>query len=119
MFVGGAWSIDKQWRTIGVDWWENEEVSYGRANELIDLYEQVKPAIMITHDIPRTVAMSIFQLHEKNAGLNITNSMFECMFSIHKPSLWIGGHWHQNKNVIIGGCRFIILGINSYVDVEL
>ena len=120
MFVGGAWSIDRAWRTEGVDWWADEEVSYSRANELIDLYEQIKPDIMITHDIPRTISMKIFNhLHEKNNFMNITNGMFESMFSIHKPKLWFFGHWHQNRVEVIDGCRFMCLGINSYVDIDL
>ena len=119
MFVGGAWSIDRAWRTEGLDWWADEQVSNGKASELIDLYEQVKPTIMITHDIPKSVAIKIFTKSIKNTNSNITNEMLDSMFQIHKPKYWAFGHWHHSCVNDIDGCRFMCLGINSYVDVDL
>jgi hypothetical protein len=41
------------------------------------------------------------------------------MFSIHKPDLWIFGHWHCDADEVIDGTRFICLNELSYVDVDM
>ena len=52
LYIGGAWSIDWQWRTLGVDWWVEEELSMDELNTLIDRYKELKPDIMVTHTAP-------------------------------------------------------------------
>lgn len=40
MYIGGALSIDKADRHVGIDWWEDEQCSYQEMNGFIDLYEK-------------------------------------------------------------------------------
>jgi hypothetical protein len=54
-FVRGAWSIDFQRRTPGLDWWPEEELSEGKCAEALSLYEQVKPKIVVSHACPRNI----------------------------------------------------------------
>lgn len=123
MFIGGARSIDYQWRTMGVDLWEDEELSTHQFYELISAYNRIRPRVMITHDCPLSVSNKLFI--EKGKSLSNTQyrtrtgSAFEEMFSIHKPKLHIFGHWHCDADEIIDGTRFICLNELSYVDVDM
>jgi predicted phosphodiesterase len=124
MYLGGAWSIDYQWRTMGVDIWEDEELSIEELNQLIDIYDLVRPSIMVTHDTAETAAAQLFiNTGESLAGgvqfRTKTGSALEAMFNIHKPKIWIFGHWHRDKDEVINGTRFICLNELSYCDVDM
>jgi hypothetical protein len=118
--VGGAFSIDKAYRTPGLDWWQAEELSYEEMNNVINEYERVKPEYVISHDCPKIIGEQIFG---KNSSTKIfsnrTNMGLESMFEIHKPKLWIFGHWHDNQVKNILGCEFICLDELNYIDVSV
>jgi predicted phosphodiesterase len=123
MFIGGAWSIDYQWRTMGVDLWEDEELSMHQFYGLISTYDYVRPRVMVTHDCPLSVSEELFIKRGKSFSggqyRTRTGTALEEMFSIHKPKLWIFGHWHNNVDEVIDGTRFICLNELSYADIDL
>lgn len=123
MFIGGAWSIDYQWRTEGLDWWRDEELSTEQFYGLISVYDYVRPRVMVTHDCPLSVSNKLFIERGKSfSGAQYktrTGSALEEMFTIHKPALWIFGHWHCNTDEVIDGTRFICLNELSYADINL
>jgi hypothetical protein len=51
-YLGGAWSIDQEWRTENVSWWRDEELSYAELDKAYQLYVQTKPRIVATHEAP-------------------------------------------------------------------
>lgn len=55
MALGGAYSIDKQWRTEGISWWREEEILYAEAMHAI---EGGKAVAMLTHDLPWGVELA-------------------------------------------------------------
>lgn len=70
-FLGGAWSIDKEWRVPGESWWEDEELSYKELDEAYQLYVRVKPRIVATHEAPSKAAwsmLSVFGEFRKSEG---------------------------------------------------
>lgn len=120
MYVGGAWSIDWKWRTPGYSWWPDEELSLRELERMYDLYVENKPRVMITHDCPTEVAFKFFIEGTGKAQYKTrTAEAFEEMFASHKPDIWIFGHWHEDVDRTIDGTRFICLGINSYIDLEV
>ena len=125
MFVGGAWSIDYQWRTPGVNWWPDEECNQIKFGEMIDDYENVKPDIMITHDFPREAAKEMFfdgSVALLSGGIQyktVTSEALQEMFEIHQPKLWIGGHWHVSKDRVVNGTRFVCLNELETLEVDL
>lgn len=123
MFIGGAWSINYKWLTEGVDWWKDEELSIEQFYNLISVYDYVRPRVMVTHDCPLSVSNKLFVERGKTFSggqyKTRTGSAFEEMFSIHKPALWIFGHWHNNVDEVIDGTRFICLDELSYADIDL
>jgi predicted phosphodiesterase len=127
MYVGGATSIDKLQRKEGVDWWPDEVFSYSEGMDYLNTYEDKKPKIMVTHDIPEFVTTHI--LDSTNNGSHaykkqryydpsIVRQVFEAMYDFHQPKLWIFGHWHLNFSKRIGETQFICLNINNYIDID-
>lgn len=123
MFVGGAWSIDYQWRTKGYDLWDDEELSYEELNRAIDIYDMIRPRVMVTHDCPLSVSEELFIKRGKSlSGTQYhtrTGAALQEMFEMHKPKLWIFGHWHCDADEVINGTRFICLNELSYADIDL
>lgn len=126
MFIGGAWSIDRAFRTEGIDWWADEECSTQEFYRLIDVYEATKPRIMVTHDAPLSVTEQMFirsgkAIFGKNAKpiKTLTGLALETMFEINRPDLWIFGHWHHTVAETIRGTRFQCIGECDFVDVDL
>lgn len=125
MFIGGAWSIDKDMRIPGVDWWRDEELSYPELDKLITKYEEVKPRVMVTHDCPTLAAYHLFVkpnenlLNQRVLILSRTGEALQAMFEIHQPEVWIFGHWHRNKDEVINGTRFICMRENTAKDIDL
>lgn len=118
MFVGGAWSIDHHYRTPGISWWHDEELSDKEFAEIEKKYREVKPNLMITHDCPHSVAKKIFEPELGFIKETRTSFWLEEMLKVHRPKLWIFGHRHLAKDEVIDGTRFVCLDINKYVTFD-
>lgn len=120
MLVGGAWSIDWQWRVPGVSWWDNEECSVAQFNEIIDTYETYKPDIMVTHDGPQSVVAEMF-LNGTHKPLypSRTGQALDVMFGMHKPKMWIYGHWHIDKQLDVQDTKFVCLAELSHMTIDI
>lgn len=115
--VGGGFSIDRDYRVEGVSWWPEEELSHQELYKVMDLYETLKPKIVVSHEAPSSVIPRMF--YEKNIFPPSRTSMaLDSMLYIHKPKLWFFGHWHENRTINIDGTTFICLGVNSYIDLK-
>ena len=123
MFIGGAWSIDHRWRKMGIDMWEDEELSHEELDRVISVYDLVRPSIMITHDCPLSVSNELFIANGKSLSnqqyKTRTGQAFDAMFAMHQPKVWIFGHWHSDADKVINGTRFICLNELSYCDIDL
>ena len=116
MYIGGAWSIDYEYRREGISWWRDEELSSEELYELIDVAEKVKPKIMVTHDAPMGVIPELFHCESIHTR---TQSALETIRQLVKLEVWIFGHWHQNRDKVIDGTRFICLAELAYIDLEI
>lgn len=111
MFVGGALSIDRAYRTEGRDWWPDEELGIAELNGFVDKFARIKPRVMVTHECPESVADAIMASHNRTK-INLpsrTRQAFQSMFERHQPDLWIHGHWHVSFDGAIEGTRFVCL----------
>ena len=84
----------------------------------------IKPRVMVTHDVPQSVAKHLFfsegrHLQNRPQFKTLTGSAFDEMLRIHKPDLWIFGHYHYDIDEVVDGTRFICLNELSYADVDL
>ena len=48
-----------------------------------------------------------------------TRQALDAMFDIHKPDLWLFGHWHDSQDRNVMGTRFICLNELEYKDIEI
>ena len=103
--IRGAESTDKVFRHSGINWWEEEELSYQRAMDAISFYESCKPEIVISHDAPQRIRTNLFGIHESSFTGVLLNNLFE----IHQPKLWIFGHHHRSITITLVNTTFVCL----------
>lgn len=127
-YLGGAWSIDQKWRTEGVSWWRDEELSYEELEKAADLYWDKKPEIVVTHDCPEEIGKLMVSISPSFYIIGVegvkrsekigtrTGHALQRMWEEHKPKKWIFGHYHQDRNLVARGTEFTCLNELSFVD---
>lgn len=121
MYIGGASSIDRMYRIEGISWWPDEQLSTDQLFNLVDLYVETRPDIMITHECPETVADGLCAVYNKTKFVDPsrTRQAFESMLHFHRPKLWIFGHWHHDLDWLYQGTRFVCLDEFSHIDINV
>ena len=104
-YLGGAYSIDVDMRTEGINWWHDEELSYSQFNEAFQIYVDNKPDIVVTHEAPFEIVKLIYP--RKQVYRHATNSALDAFFGEHKPSQWIFGHHHIHWQSNVLGTEFV------------
>jgi hypothetical protein len=118
-FVRGAFSIDKEWRTPYISWWPEEELSYEELQNVIDLFDKVKPEIMLSHDVPAGPRSVLFESPFKIIDSRTQVALHE-MYRIHQPKLWIFAHWHYTlSKQVYDNTTFICLDELDFVDYDI
>lgn len=104
-YYRGAYSIDRQYRTIGIDWWPKEQLGIEKFMEARELYRNIKPDIVLTHDCPESVAPYLLP-SGCNLYQNPTGWALQELFNSHQPKMWLFGHYHLSWNMKINGTDF-------------
>jgi predicted phosphodiesterase len=117
-FVGGAISIDRTGRQLGVSYWENEGVIWSKERcQKVD--------ILVTHTapsfcFPQTFSEIVYGWAGEDADLisDLTDerAVVDEIFKICKPSFHIYGHFHSSWSEEINGCRHRLLDINEFFE---
>jgi predicted phosphodiesterase len=107
-FYRGAYSIDRQYRTIGIDYWNNEENNIETFMKARELYREIKPDIFLAHDCPDFMVPYYIGPHAKRYE-NITGWALGELYKIHQPKLFIHGHYHVSKTTQYGDTTFVCL----------
>lgn len=107
-YYRGAHSIDRMYRTIGIDWWSEEENKIEVFMQARELYRKNKPKIVLTHDCPEFLVPHYIGF-DKRVFQNTTAWALQELFNIHEPDLWIHGHYHLSKTTKFGNTTFICL----------
>jgi predicted phosphodiesterase len=109
LFMGGAESIDKDQRTIGIDWFPDETI---QQKDLYDL-PNIKVDIFITHTCPVELMHELRKLYNiKN--IEPSNWALSELWKIYKPSLWLFGHWHVYRELKMFDTKCYALGTCNY-----
>jgi Icc-related predicted phosphoesterase len=101
-FLGGAESIDKAWRTPGIDWFAEERVSQDDVDKLIHNLNGRELDVLISHSPPEFVNKANFPpLNERDWGLPlgwIDESAWKVTkaYWAVKPKVMYCGHMHKN-----------------------
>jgi hypothetical protein len=99
MFMGGARSIDKVYRKLGVDWFPEEEITQ---SDLMDLPD-INIDIFITHTCPEEIVPVMRQWVDARKQIEPSNIALTQLWKMYKPSLWYFGHWHSYMEGDING----------------
>jgi predicted phosphohydrolase len=110
-FVRGGYSIDKEMRIQGRDWFPEEELSIAEGYEAISLYEKEKPNFVVSHECPVSIISMVGLGHHYGIKPSRTAQLLESMLHIHKPKIWIFGHHHVHLDITINHTRFMCLPI--------
>jgi len=114
MTIRGAKSIDRGMRKEGKDWFENEEMNYEELDELLEIWEDLRPDVVVSHDIPQFVQQRLYGFYDDS----ITRNYMQMMFERHQPKLWLFGHYHDGSRIMLEGTQFINVATSDYICVE-
>lgn len=110
-FVSGAFSIDYEYRTMGVDWWTNEELDYRSLLAMIEAYKGSE--IIVSHDCPAIVYDELNILGKRSRTALALNELL----NNNPPRIWVFGHHHRSIRLKINGAMFIGLDIEETVSI--
>jgi hypothetical protein len=107
-FYRGAYSIDRQYRTVGIDWWEEEQLKIEDFMKAREVYREAKPEVVITHDCPESIGLTLLP-PGAHVYQNTTGWALQELFQIHQPRTWLHGHWHLSRKTVREGTEFVCL----------
>lgn len=116
-YVRGAWSIDGRWRRAkggAWHWFPREQVSVAEGIAALELYESEKPDFVVTHEAPTFILNHLrLTVGEGKPIPTQTGHLFEKMLEVHKPKLWVFGHYHQAWTGKLDDTEFVCLNQSS------
>jgi len=112
--VAGAFSIDRQYRTLGRDWFEQEEIAYQAWNIIFDKYELFKPDLIVAHTTPTIATQQIFHFND----ITRTGEGLQTCLDIHRPSVFIHGHMHKSKRSVVKNTKYVSLAAQEVFDLN-
>lgn len=116
-FISGGDSIDKECRTIGLTWWEDEMLSLNDLNAMVKLYggckDQVK--VIASHECPFEAQKLLFK--DLPAYPNRMKFAMDEVLNIRRPKYWIFAHYHRSVRQVINGTTFICLNELETIDI--
>jgi len=125
-WIGGALSIDLAYRVVEWisrdrnpayrTWWANEQLTYQEMRDCEKKWKNKKPRIVFTHTCPRFIILNHLKGNKSGNIMDsfgwgsdytdMTSQFLEHLWGIHKPDLWIFGHFHKSWNQVIDGTEF-------------
>jgi hypothetical protein len=118
-WLGGGFSIagitvenDPKW--LGE---AKEQLTYATMQNALEVYTEVKPDIMVSHECPR---VCLVQMGKEANGINsATAKLLDCMLEAHAPKVWAFGHHHRSIQFEEIGCQFHGLDSLEMREIEM
>lgn len=104
-YYRGAYSIDRKYRTVGIDWWEKEQLGIEDFMTARKMYQEIKPDIVLTHEAPEEITPFLLE-PGSTIYQNITGWALNELFNAHQPKIWIFGHYHKSWQMKVNGTNF-------------
>ncbi len=105
-FLGGAASIDRAQRIIGIDWFPEELPSYRECMRLANLEYTLD--VMVTHDCPEE-ADELLVRTKNDPQSNGNRRMLQAIVEVHRPLYFVHGHYHQWLVQAVEGTQYVSL----------
>jgi len=116
-YVRGALSVDRAWRTEGMTWWPQEELTEEQGSEALSAYRSARPDIVLSHDCPASV-LSLFLTNPMKVDPSPTGALLQGLLEAHRPRMWVFAHHHRTHQCEVAGTRFICLGELDCLDYD-
>ena len=110
LFMGGAESIDKHLRTIGVDWFPQEVISQKDLENLPST--DTKIDIVISHTCPLEFDLGD-RFKDTQKYKDCSRVALSRVLEIYKPAKWYFGHYHANIKGQYDNCKWECLNMAS------
>jgi len=111
-------SILWEGRTQGLDWWEDEELSYNELENMVILFKETKPRIVVSHTCPLEIITYFTEDKRKRGGFDRSSNFFSEAWTAHKPEWWLFGHFHRTNHAYIQGTDFRCVGANQTYEIK-
>lgn len=114
--VGGAYSVDRVYRTLGESWWAEEEITDEDIERALDW---PMADILLSHDAPDSPALNGYldkffsSFGEVPDSLKSRKKLLR-LVEHHEPKLVIHGHYHHRYTTTIGKTRVEGLSCDGY-----
>jgi len=95
--LGGAVSIDKEWRRPEVSWWSTEEITEDELQALVDRAGDTSVDVLLTHDAPE-LPPGFGELSNSTLAAACRRSarMIEAAADALQPKVLVHGHFHAS-----------------------
>ena len=112
LFAGGAYSIDKHMRKLGVDWFPEETLSHWHVGECFP--RDVNIDIIVSHTCPLEFMDTMLPYDPYKANDETQNALSMCL-EMYKPDLWYLAHWHHWARGSVKNTKWEALNMNCRV----
>ena len=114
-YLGGAATPEWGKKGWGGEWFEDEEQTIVELNKALDMYEKVKPQIVVAHECPQEITQTVIAQYPDPTR---TGQVLQAMFEIYQPDYWVFGHYHRNTRIMRNGTQFVCVPIYGVFDLE-
>jgi len=104
MFMGGGYSIDRNFRVKGISYWDEEMITEKDIENLPD----IKIDIVISHTAPID-----FNFPSGKGIPDKSRDLLQYVFEKYHPKFWYFGHFHKYNAGIYKKCRWYGLAHND------
>lgn len=87
--AGGAYSVDKQYRTPGKSWWPQETLT---DEDMLEVEEIALPDVLLTHDGPTWAPYGRLM---DDIESHIHRQRIDAVYQATAPLVWFHGHYHR------------------------
>lgn len=105
---GGAVSVDQDWRTPGVNWFDTE---ISNAEQRLLALSRTEIDIVVAHDAPHGTSLSLTYptTPQIEAQSMVHREFCRELLDVLSPTLWVAGHYHQRATTQIGSTTVEVL----------
>lgn len=124
LYIGGAKSIDRNNRITGLDWWDEENISYEEEGIILDAirsYGSENIHTVITHEAPSSFDVSPI-LRSGHQDFDHNRNFLDHVRDLIKPLHWFFGHYHRALTGETEGCVWRCVGLvdtGDYAVIDL
>jgi predicted phosphodiesterase len=104
--LGGAVSIDQEWRTEGLSWWASEAITDSEVDALIERAGPQGVDVLLTHDAPLLPdGIPPLSNETKRASCDHSTGQILRAADALDPKILLHGHYHKRYSGLYGSTR--------------